>query len=288
MTDRFDRILSKAPSLRRFAWRAGRRLYSAARGEPRINAIGVNGEAYVQRRVAAALACKASPIVFDVGANEGEWTLSLLDALDSAGVAEAEIHAFEPVPETRRRLHAQLDARPHRQRVVIRELALSNAAGWARIAIMSESGGTNSLHPDGGAQDPPGGFFDVATQDLDGYCSDQGLARVNLVKFDLEGHDAIALSGARRMLGEERIDVLQFEYNHRWVFSRSYLKDAFDLVADLPYSLARVRPDCIELIPRWHPELERFFEANYLLVRHAALDWFARRHGSFDASNAYA
>ena len=96
------------------------------------------------------------------------------------------------------------------------------------------------------------------------------------------------LRGARELLREQRIDVLQFEYNHRWVHARAFLKDVFDLVADLPYEVARITPDGLETLPGWHFELERFFEANYLLVRRPALDWFPCRRGGFDASNAYA
>jgi hypothetical protein len=95
------------------------------------------------------------------------------------------------------------------------------------------------------------------------------------------------LRGAYELLREERIDVLQFEYNHRWIYSRAFLKDVFALVADLPYEVARITPDALETLPGWHFELERFFEANYLLVRRPALDWFACRRGGFDASNIY-
>ena len=39
---------------------------------------------------------------------------------------------------------------------------------------------------------------------------------------------------------------------------------------------------------RWHPELERFFQANYALISERALGWFATRHGTFDGANTFA
>jgi hypothetical protein len=58
-------------------------------------------------------------------------------------------------------------------------------------------------------------------------------------------------------------------------------------VAGLPYCVARILPNSIEVLPAWHPELERFFEANYLLVHDRAICWFDARMGVFDVSNTY-
>ncbi len=59
-------------------------------------------------------------------------------------------------------------------------------------------------------------------------------------------------------------------------------------MTDLPYRVARVRRDHIEVFDEWHPELERFFEGNYVVVHEPALAWFDARHGTFDAANTYA
>src|SRR5262249_43941385 len=58
----------------------------------------------------------------------------------------------------------------------------------------------------------------------------------------------------------------QFEYSFHWINSRTYLKDVFDLVRDTPYAVAKVCPEGLEVYAEWHPELERYFEANYALV----------------------
>ncbi len=150
---------------------------------------------------------------------------------------------------------------------------------------MGEMAGSNTLSP--GADAPPGGWIEVETTDLAAWASRKGLQRLHLVKADAKGHDLFVLRGALPLLREERIDVLQFEYNHRWVFARAFLKDVFDLAAPLPYALARITPAGVEILPEWHPELERFFETNYCLIRRPALDWFSCRRGRFDAANTY-
>jgi hypothetical protein len=83
VADRLLQALGAAPALRRWAWRAGRRLYCAARGEPRTNDIAANGEAYVQACVAAAVPIDTTLVAVDIGANRGAWSLSLLHALSA-------------------------------------------------------------------------------------------------------------------------------------------------------------------------------------------------------------
>jgi FkbM family methyltransferase len=277
-------LLGSAP-LRRFAWRSGRWLYSLARGEV-LNDMATNGEAYVQSCVLANTKVWTGPInVFDVGANCGEWTRSLLDQLPDTRVAATRVFLFEPVPGTYARLQANLQGMA--KHIVARafQLAVSNEAGTADMAVFSEAAGTNSLEFDATTS---AAFVKVKKVDLPTFCETHNVQHVHLLKCDTEGHDSLVLKGALELLRAARIDVAQFEYNHRWIHARAYLKDVFDLVADLPYSVARVCPSHIEIFEAWHPEMERFFEGNYLLVREECLKWFDARLGRFDASNTYA
>ena len=289
MSDALERTLHASAPLRRLGWRVGRRLYCAARGEPHRNAIASNGEAYVQACVVAALPATAALTALDIGANEGEWTLSLLDALSAAGRGSqgTRIRSFEPVPATLARLRSAVDRHELGRLVSLQPVALSDTAARVEMTIMSATGGTNTLHG-GGDAPATGSRLEIQTITLDAFCAQEGIARIHLAKADTEGHDARVLRGAHAMLTAGRIDVFQFEYNHRWVFARSFLKDVFDMIAGLDYVAARITPDSIELLPAWHPELERFFEANYVLVRRPALAWFTVRHGQFDGSNTYA
>jgi hypothetical protein len=101
LKDAIEDLLPPPPPLRRLAWRLGRRLYCAARGEPSPNAIEANGEANLQRWVVQALPPAVTPVACDIGADVGDWSLSLLNALRAAGRDDARIFAFEPVPAAR-------------------------------------------------------------------------------------------------------------------------------------------------------------------------------------------
>jgi len=166
--------------------------------------------------------------------------------------------------------------------------ALSDLSGHSEIFVSDANAGTNSLLADAASRGHDTTPITIETQTALEYCEGAGVEHVDLLKIDAEGFDMSVVEGARSLLEQERIEVCQFEYNHCWVYSRHFLKDAFDLAASLGnYRVGKVSPDAIWLYDEWHPELERFFESNYALVhRDAEVDSGARQ-GSFDASNTY-
>ena len=105
---------------------------------------------------------------------------------------------------------------------------------------------------------------EVATNTLDAYADRAGLDHVTLVKIDTEGHDLAVLRGAQRLFTEQRISIAQFEYNHRWVYARCYLRDVFDLLEPLGYRLGKLTPRGVEFYPGWDADLETFVEGNYV------------------------
>jgi FkbM family methyltransferase len=278
----------KWPHLRRLAWRAGRSLYCAARGEQLVDDMRVDGELDLQRRVVEANRTAARFIAFDIGANQGDWTLALIDALTETDgdTKRLEAHVFEPIPTTRERLVSRLGVGKGVISVVAK--AASDKLGTLDMIVMSETGGTNSLVYDDAMAKQAKGFIPVNVTTLDRYCSDNGIGYIHLVKCDTEGHDLSVLRGAAGLLRDSRIDIFQFEYNHRWIGSRAFLKDVFDLIDDLPYRFGRVMPSYVELFDAWHPELERYYQSNYVLVRAEALSWLKVTKGRFDRSNTYA
>ena len=102
---------------------------------------------------------------------------------------------------------------------------------------------------------------------LDAYAAQKGIEHFGLVKIDAEGHDLRIIEGAGNLLRGGKIDVVQFEYNRRWIDARSYLRDAFELMAPLGYRVGKVTPKGVEFYEAWHPELETYCEGNYVSCR---------------------
>lgn len=230
-----------------------------ARGELG-NHMETNGELRLQARVLDAIDPSETAVLLDIGANEGAWTVAALRRRTHGGLR---VHAFEPVPGTRERLLANVAAQPNAAVVSVVDRALSSEPGSATMEVGAGGGGTSTL---GTLGERKVGTVTVTVSTLDAYLAEAGLDHVHLVKSDTEGFDFEVMRGARESLQAGRIDVWQFEYNHRWLFQRNSLHGVFALVEALPYRVGRVQATGVELYDRWHPELDRFFEANYVLV----------------------
>jgi FkbM family methyltransferase len=272
---------------RQLAWRIGRALYRAARLES-PNSPEANGEIILQRALLQSYA-KAprtrSFVAFDVGANVGDWSWLFLDNALREGVSEIELHAFEPVPRTHLVLQRRMES--HSCHAVVRTIqaGLSRETKDGIMFEFAELAGVNSLHRDPLQRD--GATLNVRLISAEDYCSAAQVDFIDLLKCDAEGHDMEILHGAAALLRSESISVIQFEYNHRWLFSRHCLKDAFDLVNSLPYRVGKLTPQGVELYDAWHPELDRFFEGNYVLVHERMIDSLPTWRGRFDNFNTF-
>lgn len=267
-------------------WRLGRLLYLAARGDIG-NDILNNGELMVQRCVVDGWklthTAEKKLVVLDVGANVGNWSAPLISYLAGAdNFAPCDLHLFEPVPDTLESLQGRLSTIDKGTTLYFHQVALSSSKGSERIYLLGASG-INSIHPNKATEKVSS--ISIVKDTVSDFCSTNAIQKVHLLKCDTEGHDMEVIQGALPLLKQNRISVLQFEYNHRWIYSRHYLKDVFDTIADLPYRIGKVRADHIELYDEWHPELERFFEANYILIHHDALKWYSTKETSFTAAN---
>ena len=91
-----------SPSLRKLLWRADRKMYTYARGEG-PNDPRTNGEHWLLERALQAMT--GPQVLFDIGANRGDWTAEALRLGSPAG--SIHIHAFEPSRATRAMLAAR-------------------------------------------------------------------------------------------------------------------------------------------------------------------------------------
>jgi FkbM family methyltransferase len=139
------------------------------------------------------------PVVVDVGANIGVHTLRF-----AAGVPGAHVHSFEPSPETRARLLANVERNGLGSSVTVEPLAVSDAPGRARF-YHCRDGAFSSLR-DTGRQELADAF-DVEVTTLDAYVEARAIGRLALVKIDVEGFEDQVIAGGRRTLEALRPDL---------------------------------------------------------------------------------
>lgn len=250
-----SRVTSIKDSLRRLAWRAGRKLYCVARGDF-ANDPHRNGEYWLLERAIFGSADKA--VLFDVGANIGEWTLRAT-ALAAAAGRPIRVIAFEPGSAAREILSRRTTDAAN---VEVVPVALSDSEGESDFFSDGAASGTSSLNPVSGAQRER-----VRLATLDGFMRENGIERVDILKIDTEGFDLNVLRGAERALTEGRVDLVQFEYNWRWLLNKANLLQVFELIKESPYRFGKLVGNSVIYFDKWHFELDRYFENNYVLIR---------------------
>ncbi len=246
-----------SPAIRSFIWRLGRRLYRWARRET-SGSFEENGECWLLRNVLFGADRSKTTILLDIGAHKGNWSDNAASLLRHQHIP-GRVHAFEPSSSTFSYLSEKYKGS---DLVSTNNMALSDWPGDREFFVVGELAGTNSL-----LRTERSTIEHVRALRVDDFLGMHQIDHALFVKSDTEGHDLAVLRGAAEALRKGRIDIWQFEYNHRWIAGRYFLKDVFDFIADKPYLLGKLYENGIETYDAWHPELERYFEANYVLVR---------------------
>jgi len=224
----------------------------------------MTGERAALDYVASRLRKTPEPVLFDVGANVGTFSLACLDAFDG----RCQLHAFEPASATFERLRSTSALAI--AGVLFHKLALSDHEGTAILHSSEACASIASLERLGRPVRPFVKELDeqVALTTVDQFCQCNEIERIDLLKLDIEGHELAALRGAERMLAENRIRFIQFEFGENNVSSRTYLAD-FDSVLGRHFDMFRIVPG--GLVP-WLYEggrSELFATMNYLCERRA-------------------
>jgi FkbM family methyltransferase len=181
-----------------------------------------SGEAWL-----AALIAPQCHTFVDVGANRGEWSRLFL----SQAPADRRGVLFEPGRAAAQVLRDLFASSPG---VEIIEAALGDHEdAEARFFEEPAAGNTSSLTR--GAATAAAVETRVRVTTLDAEIPRLGLSRIDLLKIDAEGNDLAVLRGARRLLAERRVRVIQWEYSDAWALAGASLGAALDLLTAAGY-----------------------------------------------------
>jgi FkbM family methyltransferase len=217
-----------------------------------------NGELRVLRS-----ALRDADVIFDVGANVGEW-------LDMAMQIRqrATFHAFEPCRGT----YDRLCARGLPANVTAVHAAAGATSGSAPLFVLGDGSTGNSLYDRGRNGDAHVRVESVPMVRLDDYCAAAGIDGIDYLKIDVEGHELAVLQGAAGLIEAGRIGTIQFEYGGTYLDARIQLRDVVSLVwrHNERYRLFKILPRGLAPVPTLDPGLETFQYSNWLLTLSAS------------------
>jgi FkbM family methyltransferase len=165
----------------------------------------------------------AGGAAIDIGANLGEWAVPLARSVGPEG----RVLCCEPNPSVAAALAATLAINNMTQARVL-AVAVAAADGDGRLAIEAADSGQSRLSDTGLA---------ISLRSLDSLVAEVALERIDLIKIDVEGHEAAVLAGATRSLARFRPAVI-FESGHESGCDRERIADLlvaqdYELVAAL-------------------------------------------------------
>ena len=227
-----------------------------------------SGEEYILREVIKSVLKREPEIIFDVGANVGEYAGQLAGYFPGA-----KIYCFEPLPNNY-------------------ESLVHNTTGLNTTNILTAVGsgeGTLKLHI---GEDNTNGQMATAHREsletvfsfvgkkidtievplttLDIFCGNT-IKRIDFLKIDVEGHEYEVLKGAANLLKADKISIIQFEFNEFNIFSRTFMFDFYQVLKK--YTLYRVMPqNKIRPMGPYNSALEIFRYQNILAI-HNSLDY---------------
>jgi FkbM family methyltransferase len=225
------------------------------------NFIGKGYNSTLEEEVAAHAMLVSDPkIIFDVGANQGNWSVAALKRFPNVRV-----FAFEPSSNNIQSLERFQNEFGNRL-TVINEGA-SNMIGRAILHKDADGSGLASLHEreldryDIKLDKKE----DITLTTLDYICKIHEIEKVDIIKIDVEGHEMKVLEGAVGIL--DKAKTVQFEFGGTMLDSRYYFKDFYEFFTKRGFELYRICRYGFCPVLKYFEHHESFDGANYIAYR---------------------
>ncbi|MDR2430920.1 MAG: FkbM family methyltransferase [Candidatus Margulisbacteria bacterium] len=223
--------------------------------------LAVSGERNVLNYIKKKYTKLTEVIVFDVGANKGDYSVLTNKILKD----RAKIYAFEPAKITYERMTENTKDMKNIERY---NLGFSDKDIYATLYYETEGSGLASIYKRNLE------YLNVSLDKketitlhtLDGFCKEKNIPKIHLLKLDIEGGELLALNGAKNKIDSGGIDYIQFEFGGCNIDSRTYFQDFWYLLS-AQYRFYRIIKDGIYEIKKYSELNECFLTTNFLAER---------------------
>lgn len=199
-----------------------------------------------------------NPTIFDIGANVGGYTSMLSKIWNEQAI----IHCFEP---SRKTFNQLIENTKGINNIIYNNLGCSDIEqnmllySYSNLSGLSSVYNRNLDHVNLKTNEVSTAFFTT----IDNYCKKNNIEHIHFLKMDVEGHELSVLQGANKMISENNIDYIQFEFGGCNIDSRTFFKDFFYLLHD-KYNIFRILKNGLFEISQYSEYYEIFVTVNYL------------------------
>jgi FkbM family methyltransferase len=199
-------------------------------------------------------------VIFDVGANIGEWALCANEIFP-----ESKIHSFEILPK---HWNDFTERTRNLSNIKLNQFGLSDFEGTIEVHFNSRT------EADSMATIYPQFIMDSEKEHYDSKCEcmvkkgsdyvlENNILSVDLMKIDVEGHELKVIRGFGDFI--RNIRLIQFEYGVYNITSRDLLCDFFDYLEKYNFIIGRLYPHFVDFF-KYDYSKESFLGGNYIAV----------------------
>jgi FkbM family methyltransferase len=220
--------------------------------------IDTNGEAFVLET----LRPFRPAVLFDAGANQGDWARAT-----AARHPDAHVHAFEISPPTFEVLAARVASNA---RIHCNNVGLSDQEGPITIR---HYGGLPALTT-ATAYPHPFEYTEIAARTVRGdeYAARNGIDHIDLLKIDVEGMEEPVLRGFDALFARGAIDLVQFEYGQVAILNHFLLADFHAFFRERGFAVGKIYPGYVDFRDYAYWD-EDFLGPNFLACRKDRVDY---------------
>ncbi len=182
--------------------------------------------------------------IFDVGANIGLYSL-----LAGAANPQARVHAFEPTPEIAEAFRENIRLNNMRN-ILVNALGVGDRCGKA---FLQRFMGGDDIY-DGmnfvSGQKLASEDIPLTVVTIEDYCRQNGIARIDLIKMDIEGGEYKALLGAKNLLASREVGCIFLELVERHARRSGHSTvEIKRLLSDAGYQIFALRSGKLSPVP---------------------------------------
>jgi len=208
-------------------------------------------------------------IVFDIGANVGEYSAMLLEQSKIRDI-NMELHLFEPTKSCFETISKKFDSLGN---VTLNNFGVSNSNDTAEIFYDKEQSGLASLYQRNldSYNLQLSQSEEIFLRRMDEYIKIKNINHIGFIKIDIEGHELKAFEGFGDYLNGSFVDYIQFEYGGANLDSHSSLMEIYKFFEDKDFKVAKIMPNGLE-VRNYSPYMDNFNYANYVAISNKVVD----------------